>query len=114
MFKHILIPTDGSELSERVVNRGVMLAKTLGATVIGLHVIPSNFGAYLGLYGDTPWLDIELQDQMREAATAGGNKYLDRMEARPKPPVSPLPGAWWKRIRYGAASSRPRKNRSAI
>ena len=38
MFKGILIPTDGSELSERAIKQGVSLAKALGATVIGLTV----------------------------------------------------------------------------
>ena len=31
MFKHILLPTDGSELSERAVAAGVDLAKAVGA-----------------------------------------------------------------------------------
>ena len=38
MFKVILIPTDGSELSERAIRQGVALAKALGATVVGLTV----------------------------------------------------------------------------
>ena len=38
MFKVILIPTDGSELSERAIRQGVELAKALGATVVGLTV----------------------------------------------------------------------------
>jgi nucleotide-binding universal stress UspA family protein len=33
MFKHILIATDGSELAERAVSRGLELAKRLGARV---------------------------------------------------------------------------------
>lgn len=39
MYKHILLPTDGSELSERAVKSGVELAKALGAKVTGLYVI---------------------------------------------------------------------------
>ena len=38
MFKAILIPTDGSELSEQAVRHGVALAKSIGARVVGLHV----------------------------------------------------------------------------
>lgn len=38
MFKTILIPTDGSELSGRAIRQGVDLAKGLGATVVGLTV----------------------------------------------------------------------------
>ena len=38
MFKVILIPTDGSELSERAIKQGDDLARALGATVVGLSV----------------------------------------------------------------------------
>lgn len=40
MFKRILLPTDGSELSERAVLAGVSFAKELGAEVTGLTVLP--------------------------------------------------------------------------
>ena len=33
MYRHILIPTDGSELAERAVTHGLSLAKSLGAKV---------------------------------------------------------------------------------
>ena len=38
MFKHILIPTDGSDLSLKAVLYGVQLAKSCGAKVTGLTV----------------------------------------------------------------------------
>jgi nucleotide-binding universal stress UspA family protein len=37
MFKHILIPTDGSATAAKAVERGVELAKQLGARVTGYH-----------------------------------------------------------------------------
>jgi nucleotide-binding universal stress UspA family protein len=40
MFKHILLPTDGSKLSDRAVQRGLELAKELGARATSVHVIP--------------------------------------------------------------------------
>ena len=39
MFKHILIPLDGSRLAETVLPAGVYLAGVLGSTVTLLHVI---------------------------------------------------------------------------
>jgi nucleotide-binding universal stress UspA family protein len=39
MFKHILIPTDGSRLAAKGVKAGVGLAKALGAKVTALYVI---------------------------------------------------------------------------
>lgn len=40
MYKHILLPTDGSELSRQAVASAILFAKNIGATVVGLHVIP--------------------------------------------------------------------------
>ena len=40
MFKHVLLPTDGSKLSENAIRMGVQLAKTINAKVTGFHVIP--------------------------------------------------------------------------
>ena len=38
MYRHLLIPTDGSELAERAVTHGVSLAKFVGAKVTVLIV----------------------------------------------------------------------------
>jgi nucleotide-binding universal stress UspA family protein len=52
MFKHILIPTDGSKLSAQGVKAGIRLAKALGARVTALHVIPPYLPVlYAGLDG---------------------------------------------------------------
>jgi len=48
MFKHILIPTDGSKLAAKGVKAGVRLARALGARVTALHVTPP----YVPAYGD--------------------------------------------------------------
>jgi nucleotide-binding universal stress UspA family protein len=39
MFKHILMPTDGSELSEAAIQKAIQLAKSINAKVTGFHVI---------------------------------------------------------------------------
>ncbi len=39
MFKHILLPTDGSPLSEVAIKKGMQFAKSSGARVTGLYVI---------------------------------------------------------------------------
>jgi len=38
MFKSILIPTDGSSLSDKAVRQGLALARALGSKVVALHV----------------------------------------------------------------------------
>lgn len=40
MYKHILLPTDGSELSRQAVTSAILFAKNTGATVVGIHVVP--------------------------------------------------------------------------
>ena len=40
MFKHILLPTDGSPLSELAIRRGMEFAKSINARVTGFCVIP--------------------------------------------------------------------------
>ncbi len=40
LFKHILIPTDGSELSLKAVRHGIALAKAMGAHVTAMTVQP--------------------------------------------------------------------------
>ena len=37
MYKHILIPTDGSPQSRKAIREGIALAKTLGARVTGFY-----------------------------------------------------------------------------
>lgn len=39
MFKHILLPTDGSELSEAAIRKGIQFAKSINAKVTAFHVI---------------------------------------------------------------------------
>lgn len=39
MYKHILIPTDGTKLSAKAVKSGLALANKLGARVTAFHVI---------------------------------------------------------------------------
>ena len=40
MYKNILLPTDGSALSRQAVAAGIALAGSLGASVVGMHVLP--------------------------------------------------------------------------
>jgi len=46
MFKHILVPTDGSKLSVKAAKRAVKLAKTLGARITGFYAAPDFSSTY--------------------------------------------------------------------
>lgn len=51
MFQHILIPTDGTEFSEKAIRAGVQLASQLGAKVTGFYAAEEYpvppFGEYV-------------------------------------------------------------------
>ena len=40
MYKHIMLPTDGSRLSAKATSQGIRLAKSLRAKVTAVHVMP--------------------------------------------------------------------------
>ena len=40
MFKHLLVPTDGSALSGEAIRMAIGLAKTFEAKILGIHAIP--------------------------------------------------------------------------
>ena len=47
MYKHVLIPTDGSELSDVAIDHGIALAKALGAKVTAMTVsAPFHISAF--------------------------------------------------------------------
>lgn len=72
MFKHILIPTDGSELSQRAVRTAVELAKIHQARLTGIHVIPDYhlLIAYEGAF------DPVTEERIEEEAKARAEGYL--------------------------------------
>jgi nucleotide-binding universal stress UspA family protein len=48
MYKHILLPTDGSALAMKGVRSGLRLAKALGARVSAVYVIPPYMPSMYG------------------------------------------------------------------
>lgn len=72
MFKNILIPTDGSERSQRTVRTAVELARIHHARVTGIHVIPDYhlLIAYEGAF------DPVTEERIEEEAKARAEKYL--------------------------------------
>lgn len=70
MFKHILIPTDGSEVSAKAIRAGVRLAAEMGAKVTGVYAeeprplhLHNNYGHVL-----EKELTAELERRSREFA----------------------------------------------
>ena len=82
MFKHILIPTDGSDLSRKAVRYGVQLAKASGAKVTALTVtdpyLAATMDAVLIPVGEEDYeeqsrlLAERAMEQVKMAADAAG------------------------------------------
>lgn len=72
MFKNILIPTDGSELSQRAVKMAMELAKLHQARVTAIHVIPDYhlLIAYEGAF------DPVTEERIEEEAKTRAESYL--------------------------------------
>jgi nucleotide-binding universal stress UspA family protein len=57
MFKHILLPTDGSELSETAIHKTVQFASQIGAKVTGFYGMPLPH--FSGFYPEIPPVNPE-------------------------------------------------------
>jgi nucleotide-binding universal stress UspA family protein len=71
MFKHLLVPTDGSTLSEEAIRMGVSLARESGAKITAVHVIP-EFHAFA--YG--PEMLTDTEEHFLKVARQHADDYL--------------------------------------
>ena len=76
MYTHLLVPTDGSRYAMKGVREGLKLAKTLGARITAVYVIPpppAVYGETASYYaaGFTP---AEYKKYMRKSAQAALEK----------------------------------------
>lgn len=77
MYKHILIPTDGSALSKKAVKKGVEFARELGAKVTFFHS-PADYEVVL--YGEYFPPDLMPQDEYEKRAKRNAEKILAEAE----------------------------------
>jgi nucleotide-binding universal stress UspA family protein len=83
MYKHILIPTDGSDLSKDAVQYGISLAKAVGAKVTGITVsTPFHVFAV-----DSDALTDTSESYKKRMATLAA-KYLEQVKDAAKAGVS--------------------------
>ncbi len=81
MFKHILIPTDGSAVAAKAIKAGVTLAKEMGASVTGFYAIeppPTH------LYGEGYLAERRLVDELDRRAREVAQKSVDEVAAAAK------------------------------
>ncbi|AIF48266.1 universal stress protein [Dyella japonica] len=76
MFKHILLPVDGSEYTLRAVDTGIALAARLEAKIFSIHVLPP--------LSTVSFMSELLQHRgcYSEAAKARAQAYLDEVVQR--------------------------------
>jgi nucleotide-binding universal stress UspA family protein len=70
-YRHILVPTDGSKLSERAVRTAAQLARVLGSRLTAIYVVPEGVPTLFGgdkLYGSGV-LGRRYKEMMRSQAT---------------------------------------------
>ena len=68
MYKHILLPTDGSDLSKQAIAKAVAFGKSLGARITGLFAAPQF---QLTVYDDwivEPMSQLEFEEKVKQQA----------------------------------------------
>lgn len=82
MFKHILLPTDGSKLSDRAVKRGIEFANSIQAKVSAVHVVPEfKMGTDEGFVSP---MSAELKKRFENESRQQAKKLLAKVEEAAK------------------------------
>lgn len=77
MFKHILVPTDGSTLSLRAAKNAVRFAKVHGARITAFYAAPEYHPNVAGDYLPENFLPLDLfESQIQKTA----DKYLEQIK----------------------------------
>lgn len=109
MYKHILVPTDGSALSMKAVRAAAGLARELKARITALYVMPESSGFYV----DGTAAGHEIVDKrFREFNEQAGKKALAAAEIEASTSSVPYDGMLvageypWKEIARVASSKK--------
>ena len=73
MFNTILVPTDGSKLSQKAVEEAMLLAKVTGAKLVVLHVYSRFPGSPYGTF--EPAGDMLAEDHVRQHEADAGRIF---------------------------------------
>ena len=74
-YSHLLVPSDGSELSSRAIDHAVNLAAALGARITFLHVVANTPIPLIGL-GER--LDVQTMELLIAASHQESDRILDQ------------------------------------
>ena len=79
MFKHILVPTDGSELSRATASRAVSFAKESGARITVFFAKPEYPISY---FGEGALIDPTTPEKFAELAEQQASEYLSDVQSQ--------------------------------
>ena len=77
MYKHILVPTDGSKLSLQAAKQALQLAKSVGAKITAFYAVPDYASAHYGEGHMVRWPTHEAQEELVQKLAL---KYLSEIE----------------------------------
>ena len=80
MFKHILVPTDGSPHSARAARLAIRMARSSGARITAMHVVPPFVAAAYPLDGIAPYPELYSPDEYKRITHARAAGMLARIE----------------------------------
>jgi len=76
MYKHLLVPTDGSALSRRTIRDAVKFARKLGAKITGFYVAPTY---HIEVYTDYVPPDMMSPREHAAQAKKTAQRHLDEV-----------------------------------
>jgi nucleotide-binding universal stress UspA family protein len=79
MFRHLLVPTDGSDLSDGTIRRAVTYARETGATITFFHALANlAMPPQASIYGDPVLLDPAVVETFSQGERAYAAALLER------------------------------------
>lgn len=78
MFQHLLVPTDGSELSQATVEKAVKFASEVGARITFYYAQP-DFP--MPIYGEGALIDPTTPEQFAQSSAAEAKSILEKANA---------------------------------
>ena len=83
MYKHIMLPVDGSELSLKAEKECIAFAKSIGAKVTAIHVMP-HFHLHVLAWAAPKAMITKIEDEHDEETKTIARKALTEVERRIK------------------------------
>jgi len=81
LFQHLLVPTDGSELSRAAADRAIAIAAATGARVTFFHALPEARQSFFGGEGGG-YVDQMPAEEFERLSALRAKAWLDELQAR--------------------------------